>query len=97
MKTPQVPALPGMTPLGFKPAARRWLSTTEARYWEMLEVLPPAVMTGYGFMVGEPFDHTREGYPRYSAFVEYPKGTFFEAAEPMTVKEFKAVNPKEVR
>jgi hypothetical protein len=52
-----------------------WKESTEKRYWEMLEVLPPAAMTGLGFLVGEPFDHgtcTVKGFtlPRYSAFAE---------------------------
>jgi hypothetical protein len=30
---------------------------TEERYDEMLGILPPALMLGKGFLVGEPFDH----------------------------------------
>jgi hypothetical protein len=34
-----------------------WAECTKARYWEMLEVLPPAVQRSGGFLVGEPMDH----------------------------------------
>ena len=34
-----------------------WKRTTEAKYDEMLEILPPALWTGLGFLVGEPLDH----------------------------------------
>jgi hypothetical protein len=78
----------------------KWMKATERRYWEMLEVLPPAIMTGAGFLVGEPMDHgrcsiTRSVLPRYSAFVE-KGGEFFEARDPMTIPEFKALKPAEV-
>ncbi len=75
----------------------KFTKTTEARYWEMLEVLPPEIMTGYGFLVGEPMDHNSRGQPRFSAFVEYPAGTFFESVEAMTVGEFKAVKPEDLQ
>jgi hypothetical protein len=35
-----------------------WKPATKARYWDMLEVLPPAVMGGGAFMVGEPMKWT---------------------------------------
>lgn len=74
----------------------KFTKTTEEKYWEMLEVLPPEIMTGYGFLVGEPMDHNANGYPRFAAFVEYPIGTFFESTGPMTISEFKALNPTEI-
>ena len=81
-----------MTRCRFCDAPIRWAETTKAKYWEMLEILPPAVMTGIGFMVGEPFGHDASGYPRYDAFVEID-GRFYAALGPMTVKEFKALTP----
>jgi hypothetical protein len=48
----------------------KWNEVSEARYNEMLEALPPAVWAGLGFLVGEPFDHTADGYPRFTAFSE---------------------------
>lgn len=72
-----------------------WEQVTSDRYWEMLEVLPPACMTGLGFLVGEPMDHNAEGRPRFSAFVEID-GTHYEADEPMTIRDFRAINPQEV-
>ncbi len=71
---------------------------TEERYWEMLEVLPPAIMDGKGFMVGEPWSHrqctvtSRHDQPTFSAFFLF--GTkFYEATEAMTIAEYKAITP----
>lgn len=74
----------------------KFTKTTEAKYWEMLEVLPPAIMTGDGFLVGEPMDHNAQGQPRFSAFFEYPRGTFYESVGPMTVAEFRALQPSDL-
>jgi hypothetical protein len=54
----------------------------------MLEVLPPAIMTGYGFLVGEPWNHDANNRPRFMALVELDK-QFYEALGPMTIKDFK--------
>jgi hypothetical protein len=67
----------------------RWTETTESRFDEMLGVVPPAIMWGNGFLVGEAFDHDRAGRPRYAAFIQV-RGTFYESAHPMTVADFKA-------
>lgn len=68
-----------------------WLPTTEARFYEMLECLPPAMWTATGFLVGEPYDHDAlSGRPRYQAFRQ--RGNVFEVANrPMTREEFRAV------
>jgi hypothetical protein len=34
-----------------------WKEVDEARYDEMLGVLPPALWLAKGFLVGEPYDH----------------------------------------
>lgn len=73
----------------------KWIKVTEARYWEMLEVLPPEAQTGFGFLVGEATDHNAQGRPRFAAFVEV-QGQFFESAEPMTIADFKAIKLSEV-
>lgn len=67
-----------------------WEPTTEERYFEMLEVLPPALMTSCGFLVGEPMDHDAgNGQPRFHAFRK--RGNVFEfASRPMTEAEFRA-------
>lgn len=66
-----------------------WTETTEERYWEMLEVLPPAFMKGGGFLVGEPYDHhATTGRPRFAAFREI-QGKYFEANRPLTVQEMR--------
>lgn len=77
-----------------------WKPTTKEAYWEMLEILPPAVMTGYGFLVGEPFIHrvckvTNKFAPAFEAFLEL-NNKYFVAAEPMTVGEFKTLKPADM-
>lgn len=77
-----------------------WKEVTEARYWEMLGVLPPAIQTRLGFLVGEPMDHgrctiTSHIKPRFSAFAEVG-GKFYECSRPMTIPEFKAIKSKAV-
>lgn len=39
----------------------QWIEVTEERYDEMLGVLPPEIMTGLGFLVGEPSDRPHGG------------------------------------
>lgn len=65
-----------------------WKPVSKAKYWEMLEVLPPAAMSGDGFLVGEPVDHNKDGEARYEAFFE-KNGRHFVATEPMTVSAFR--------
>ena len=77
-----------------------WIEVDESRYDEMLGVLPPALMTAIGFLVGEPMDHryctvTKVVRPRYAAFVRYGE-RFFESAFAMTIPEFKAVTMTDV-
>jgi hypothetical protein len=64
---------------------------TEERYDEMLDMLPPALWVGKGFLVGEPFDHrkcniTGKMSATYTAFF-HAKGRYFEG-DPMTTAEF---------
>jgi len=67
-----------------------WTETTEEKYFEMLEVLPPAYMGNGGFLVGEPYDHDAgNGQPRWTAFRQVGE-KFFAANRPMTIAEFKA-------
>lgn len=68
-----------------------WTLTTKARYWEMLEVLPPAMMAGGAFLVGEPMDHDiATGAPRFSAYRQ--RGDIYEEADrPMTRAELRAI------
>lgn len=69
-----------------------WKEVPEARYDEMLGILPPAVTTYYGFLVGEPFDHrvcavSGSVRPSYSAFVCLAN-KFYEGPT-MTAPEFR--------
>lgn len=77
-----------------------WKEVTQARFWRMLEILPPRFQAGYGFLVGEPDTHrgcTINGDFRaaYAAFYE-TAGRFFEASGPLTVAEFQAVKVGDV-
>lgn len=78
-----------------------WNETTEERYDEMLCILPPAVMTGIGYLVGEPMDHDRcpiTGYfgPRFSAFAKV-NGKYYEAVEVISISGFKRLIPQDIR
>jgi len=68
----------------------RWEITTERKYQEMLEVLPPAYWSGGAFLVGEPWDHCMAtGRPRFAAYVER-SGRYYTANRPVTMTELKA-------
>jgi len=68
-----------------------WTEVTGERYWDMLEVLPPAIQNAKGFMVGEPTDHhAGTGRARYAAFLD-KGGKFFESSRPLTIAEFRAL------
>lgn len=76
-----------------------WKEVDEARYDEMLGILPPAYWDGKGFLVGEPFDHRTckiSGYttPTFAAFVSH-KGKYYEGPN-MTVAEFRAFDLKDL-
>lgn len=67
-----------------------WTETTEDKYWDMLEILPPAAMGNGGFLVGEPWDHhATSGQPRFAGYREWYR-KFYVASRPMTRKEFAA-------
>lgn len=74
----------------------KWKETTEAKYMEMLEVLPPAIWTRIGFLVGEPFDHNSQGRPRFEAFANVG-GKFYVADQNMTVAEFRALRATDIK
>lgn len=67
-----------------------WRECSEARYHEMLNVLPPAFWQGGLFLVGEPSDHDAgTGQPRYAAFWKRG-GAYLGADRPMTCREASA-------
>jgi hypothetical protein len=76
-----------------------WEETTEEKYDEMLNVLPPAFWEQGLFLVGEPWDHHAiTGRPRFAAYREL-HGKYFAASRPMTVKEARTIverDPAEV-
>ena len=78
----------------------KWNKTTSERYYEMLGVLPPEIMTGTGFLVGEPMTHqtcsvTGRIAPVFSAFAK-DGDDYYEAKECLSVVEFKNVKLLEV-
>ena len=67
----------------------KWIETTEEKYNEMMNVLPPAVMMVGGFLVGEPWDHDGENHAaRYEAFVKTQDGKFMVSDGPVTARQF---------
>lgn len=69
----------------------QWQETTQERFDEMLGVLPPASMSGGGFLVGEAMNH-RDGRPTFEAYLERD-GQFFVSKDDVTFAEFKAEFP----
>jgi hypothetical protein len=58
----------------------------------MLEVLPPAVMGGGAFMVGEPINHDAMGQPTFKGFKQVGD-KYFEADTPMNIQDFAKLCP----
>lgn len=78
----------------------KWKHSTESRYWDMLEALPPAEMNSLGFLLGEAADHrtctvTGRVAERFSAFVRID-GKFYESVQPLTVVEYRRVTRQDV-
>jgi hypothetical protein len=72
-----------------------WTEIDEENFDYMLGTLPPAAMTGLGFLAGEPFDHDRNGRPRFSAYAKIGD-RFFAADHVITVAEFKMLTPADI-
>jgi len=66
-----------------------WEPSTYEAFDYGLNVLPPAIWIGGGFMIGEPYDHDAgNGQPRFQAFRQL--GDKYEKANrPMTRAEFR--------
>lgn len=66
-----------------------WMRTTQHKYNEMLEVLPPIDWRSGAFLVGEPTDHDfGTGQPRYQAYRELG-GFYYASSRPITRTELK--------
>ena len=65
---------------------------SEERYDEMLGCLPPVAWVGKGFLVGEPWDHNEAGQPRFAPFISL-NGKFYEGDHPITVAEWRTLDP----
>lgn len=70
----------------------QWKKIGRDRYWEMLEILPPAVMGGGAFMVGEPQSIDANGTPTFWGFKQTGEA-YFEATSAMTIAEFSKLCP----
>jgi hypothetical protein len=78
----------------------RWTEVSEERFDDMLGVLPPEIMTGLGFLVGEPSDHVICGVTgrlaaNYQPFAHIGE-KFYGADRCMTVAEFKRLTAQDV-
>ena len=68
-----------------------WTEIPEDEFEEALNVLPPVVLLGKGFLLGEPQDHEHSAnYPRYTAYLQR-NGKFLKSSRPLTIREFKEV------
>jgi len=65
-----------------------WIETTEAMYWQMLEVVPPRLQSPSRFLVGEALRHDSEGNAVHSCFWERSDGRYF--AQNQTVQQFRS-------
>jgi len=78
-----------------------WDPSTYEAFDYGLNVLPPAIWIGGGFMVGEPCDHDAEtGKPRFQAFRQHgvgPDSIYERANRPMTCAEFREIFSAEVK
>lgn len=73
-----------------------WTRITRRKYWDMLEVLPPALWIGGAFLVGEPTDHhATTGRPRFAAYrqigADDDSGIYLAASRPMTCEELRQI------
>jgi len=82
----------------------KWEAITEARYWELLEVLPPINWSGGAFMVSEACDHDwATGRERYQAVRECGSAPYYRtwdaSSRPVTHAELAAnrATPRGVR
>lgn len=76
-----------------------WREVSAERYEEMLGVLPPEVMSGHGFLVGEATTHRRcaesgDVRPSFAAFVQVG-GNYYEGPD-MTKPEWRALYAEEI-
>ena len=65
-----------------------WKATTEERYDDMLGAVPPIDFGGRSFLLGEPYDHNAEGFPRFDGF-RFKAGKYETTSRPVTRAEFR--------
>jgi hypothetical protein len=70
-----------------------WKRTSKEKYWDALEVLPPAFQDHRGFLLGEPHDHavcevTGTMHPRYDAYI-HRADRYYVSIRPLTIHEYR--------
>ena len=65
---------------------------TKKEYWEMMEVLPPKIMTNKGFLIGEPTTHTKKG-ALYGYYYKENGKYYYDGLK--TVEEFQEIHSEE--
>jgi hypothetical protein len=59
-----------------------------------LEILPPVLWLAHGFLIGEPTTHI-DGRPAFTPYIQLG-GKYYEGSEPMTGREFRALDVRTV-
>lgn len=72
--------------------ALKFIEVSEERYDEMLGVLPPVAWIDKGFLVGEPWRHNEAGNPMFAPLM-HVGGRYYEGTEPITVADWRKLNP----
>ncbi len=70
----------------------KFKEVTEARFDEMLGMLPPLAWDSKGFLVSEAWRHNDAGQPMFAPFLSV-NGKFYEGDEPITVPDWRKLNP----
>ena len=70
-----------------EPTLGKWEPITGAHYWDMLECVPPAYMRADSFLMGEPYDHEDDGWPRFHAFRKV-RNDHYQFSVPVSVRQF---------
>lgn len=76
-----------------------WTEITYDEYWEALEVLPPALQTRDGFLIGEPTRHNDKGEGLYGAYLELgERGSkrYYASDEPLSARVFASMHSSEL-
>ena len=81
-----------------KQESAMWKRTSKQKYWDELEVLPPAYQDHHGFLMGEPSDHDicevlGTMAARYEAYISRA-GRHYVSIRPLTMREYQKYTRK---